>query len=114
MKAILPKRSWKNQISKSRNYVTVYPGLTEDQLQKLNKIARETGRSCSEILREAIDQYLKTYKDEEQPVFLRKQPIVGLKVVPRTIRRDQEERIREISQKTGKKMSEVMREALSG
>ena len=42
----------------------------------------------------------------------RKLSPVGLKTLPRTIRKDQDTRLREIAERTGRKMSELVREAV--
>lgn len=43
---------------------------------------------------------------------LRNSPVIGLKTHPRTIRKDQDKQIRRIAEKTGRTMSEVVRDAI--
>ena len=43
---------------------------------------------------------------------LRKTPPVGLKLLPRTIRKEQGVRLLELKEKTGRKLSELVREAV--
>jgi len=76
-------------------------------------LAKKQGKSESEALRHMLDAYLKDIKNKKfsyQP--LRKLSFEGYKVLPRTITKEQDKKLREIAEKTGKKMSEIVREAV--
>ena len=81
----------------------------------LGNTAKKEGKSGSEVLRKAIDNYLNRINWENlsyEPY--RKTTPTGLKVLPRTISKDQDARLRNLSEKTGRKMSELVREAVEG
>ena len=75
-----------------RNYVNVYFGLPPKLVKKLKRLAKKQTKSESEILRKTSP--------------------VGTKVLPRTIRKEQDRRSREIANKTGRAISELVREAV--
>ena len=112
--AVLPcKRQLVKQISPSRNYVTVYFGLTPKQVRKLSKLAEKQGTTESALLRQILDVYLKDTDKRGLPYEpLRKISPVGFKTMPRTIRKEQGRKLREIAEKTGRKISELVREAV--
>jgi len=43
----------------TRNYTTIYIGLTPKQAQKLRNLAKRQGKTESEVLRQVFDDYLK-------------------------------------------------------
>ena len=109
--------SYKGRLAKTnfnrRNYTTIYVGLTLELAKKLGNLARKGGKTESETLRGILDAYFQHIKRKGliyEP--LRKTSPVGLKVLPRTIRKDQDVRLRELAEKTGRKISELVREAV--
>jgi len=76
-------------------------------------MARKEGKTESEVLRKILDSYLKDI--EKKGLFyepLRKFSPVGLKVLPRTITKKQDEKLRDLCEKTGRKISELVRDAV--
>ena len=108
---------YKGQLVKTnfnrRNYTTIYVGLTPELAKKLGNLARKGGKTESEILRGVLDAYFQ-HIGRKGLIYepLRKTPPVGLKVLPRTIRKEQDVRLRELTEKTGRKISELVREAV--
>ena len=96
-----------------RNYTTLYVSLTPKQAQKLKNLAKKQKKSESGALRKALDAYL---KDIEAMGLLfepyRKISPLGMKALPRTITIEQDRRLREIAERTGRKISELAREAV--
>ena len=114
LKATLP---YKNQLVKTnhptRNYTTIYIGLTPKQAQKLKNLARKHGKTESTSLRTILDAYFKGIEKRGLPYEpYRKFSPIGLKVLPRTITRDQDKKLRKLAEKTGRKISELAREAV--
>ena len=99
---------------KTKKYVTNFGSYTKEQIEKLEQIAKERGVTQSTIIREAIDFYLKEIKSRDLIIFLslRKYPVIGLIRASRTIRIDQDERLKTLAEKTGGKVSELTREAI--
>ncbi len=96
-----------------RNYTTVYVGLTPDLAKKLCNLAKKLNTTESAALRKILDAYFKDIEKKGLPYEpLRKISPVGLKVLPRTIRKEQGEKIRELTEKTGRKISELVRDAV--
>ena len=95
-----------------QNYVNVYFGLTPGQAQKLKTLAGKKQRTESEVLRGILDSYLKETNGKavaHEPC--RRTPIVGLKTLPRTITKAQDKNLRELSEKTGRGISALVRQA---
>lgn len=90
-----------------------YFGLTKIQLKTLENMAKEGGKSRSHIIRQAIDAYWLKLNKEPEIVCVtgKKYPVQGLKMVPVTIRKDQDQWLQIMIEKTGKKRSELGREA---
>ena len=114
LKATLP---YKNQLVKknhpTRNYTTIYIGLTPKQAQKLANLAKKQGKTESTALRTILDAYFKDIEKRGLPYEpYRKFSPVGLEVLPRTIRKDQDRKLRKLAEKTGRKISELAREAV--
>ena len=114
LKATLP---YKNKLVKTnhptRNYTTIYIGLTPKQAQKLANLAKKQGKTESKVLRKVLDLYLKRVETKGllfEPY--RKTSPLGMKVLPRTITRDQDRKLRKLAEKTGRKISELAREAV--
>jgi predicted DNA-binding protein len=106
------KRLVKAETSR-RNYTTIYVGLTPELAKKLGDLAKKGGKTESEILRGILDAYFRNIGKKGPPCEpLRKTPPVGLKVFPRTIKKEQDARLRELTEKTGRKISELVREAV--
>jgi len=96
-----------------RNYTTLYVSLTPKQALKLAKLAKKQGKSESGALRKVLDAYLKDIEVKGlsfEPY--RKISPMGMKVLPRTITVEQDRNLREIAEKTGRKISELAREAV--
>ena len=114
LKAALP---YKNQLVKTnhptRNYTTIYIGLVPKQAQKLANLAKKQGKTESTALRTILDAYFKDIEKRELPYEpYRKFSPLGLKVLPRTITKDQDRKLRKLAEKTGRKISELAREAV--
>ena len=108
---------YKNQLVKTnhptRNYTTIYIGLVPKQAQKLANLAKKQGKAESTALRTILDAYFKNIEKRGLPYEpYRKFSPIGLKVLPRTIRKEQDTRLRELMEKTGRKISELAREAV--
>ena len=89
-------------------------GLTKKQLEMLDLRVETTQTSRSNIFRQAIDAYwLKLNKEPKiQCITGKRYPTIGLKIIATTIRKDQDDWLRQMVEKTGKKRSELGREAL--
>ena len=100
-------------INPRSSYSTVYFGLPEKAAKKLKNLARKEKKTESEVLRHIIDDYLKKTK-EKKPKFepFRKFSPVGLKTLPRTIRKEQDAKIRKLAEETGRPISEIVRDAV--
>jgi predicted DNA-binding protein len=92
------------------DYTTVYIGLPADLSKKLKKLAQKAHISESAILRQMLDKYF------EKPLLsigsCERQEALGLKVKPRTILKEQDKKLRELCNMTGRGMSELLREAV--
>jgi predicted DNA-binding protein len=96
-----------------RNYTTIYVGLTPELVKKLGNLAKKEGKTESAVLRKILDVYFRDIEKKGLPYEpLRKFSPVGLKVLPRTIRKEQDAKLRELCEKTGRKISELVREAV--
>lgn len=108
---------YKNQLVKiasgTRNYTTVYAGLTPELARKLGNLAKKGGKTESETLRRILDAYFGNI-EKKGPTYepLRKFSPVGLKFLPRTISKEQDAKLRGLCEKTGRKISELVREAV--
>ena len=89
--------------------------MTPKLIKKLENLAKKERKTESEVLRKILDAYFKDVDKKGLPYEpLRKIPPVGLRVLPRTIRKEQEARLRELAEKTGRKISELVREVVEG
>ena len=96
-----------------RNYTTIYVGLTPDLVKKLAYLAKKEEKTESEVLRKILDAYFNDIEKNGLPYEpLRKFSPVGLKFLPRTITKRQDEKLRELCEKTGRKISELARDAI--
>ena len=97
------------------NYTTVYFSLTAEQAGKLQEAAKKQVVTESEALRRMLDAYLAEVDKRGLPAEpYGKMRFKGYeeRVVPRTIRREQDSRLRELSERTGRSLSELVREAV--
>ena len=96
-----------------RKYPTLYVSLIPKQAQKLRNLAKKQRKSESEALREVFDAYLRDIETKGLPFepYCKISPL-GMKVMPRTITIEQDRKIRKIAEKTGRKISELAREAV--
>ncbi len=96
------------------NVVQAHFGLPLKMYERLENRVKNTKKTRSHISREALDFYfLKVNKEPLQiHQICAKDPIVGLKHIPITIRRDQSSWLRMMAEKTGKKISQLGREAI--
>ena len=114
LKATLP---YVNQLVKTnnprRNCTTLYVSLTPKQAQKLRNLAKKQRKSESGTLRQVLDAYLKKIglKGLTFEPYRKISPL-GMKALPRTITIEQDRKLREIAEKTGRKISELAREAV--
>jgi predicted DNA-binding protein len=96
-----------------RNYTTIYVGLTPELVKKLGNLAKKENKTESEVLRRILDAYFKDIDKKGLPLEpLRKTSPVGLKFLPRTITKKQDAKLRELVEKTGRKISELARDAI--
>lgn len=76
-------------------------------------LAKKLNTTESAALRKILDAYFKDIDKKGLPLEpLRKTSPVGLKFLPRTITKKQDLRLRELIEKTGRKISELVREAV--
>ena len=100
-------------INPQKNYVNVYFGLTSKQAEKFKKLTKKEKKSESEVLRAILARFI--YNMEKKKVGYRpcrKTSPQGLKTLPRTICKEQNKKLRELSEKTGRSLSELVREAV--
>ena len=114
LKAALP---YKNQLVKTnqprKNYTTLHVSLTQKQAKKFKVLAKKQRKSESETLRQVLDSYLKDIETKGLPFEpYRKISPLGMKVLPRTITIEQDRKLREIAEKTGRRISELARGAV--
>jgi hypothetical protein len=89
--------------------------LTSEQGRKLREAAKMAVVSESEVLRRMLDAYLAEVDKRGLPSEpYGKMRFQGYeeRVVPRTIRKEQDSRLRELSERTGRSISELVREAV--
>ncbi len=114
MQATLPFKNQKvKRVSSRRNYVNVYFGLTPELAQKLKNTAEKQVKTESQVLRQILDKYFKKIKKRGllyKPYM--KTPPKGLITLPRTVSKEQDRELREIAKKTGRGISELVREAV--
>lgn len=87
--------------------------MLQEALTALKKYSRKTRRLHSKIIQEAVEYYLLMWEIEPslyEP--LRKKEILGLKRIARTIKIDQDKRLRLLAERTGRSISELTREAI--
>ena len=95
------------------NYATIYCSLHKKAAKKLRELANKQGKTESEVLRQILDVYLQDIEKKGLPYEpLRKFSPVGLKLLARTITKEQDERLRFLAEKTGRGISELVREAV--
>lgn len=96
-----------------RNYTTLYANLTPKQAKKLKNLAKKQKKSESEVLRKILDGYLQDIESRGLPYEpFRKLSFAGFKVLPRTITKEQDRKLRGIAEKTGRSINELTREAV--
>ncbi len=84
--------------------------MTDERAVKLKKLANKQGKTESEVLRQILDVYLQDMEKKGLPYEpLRKFSPVGLKLLARTITKEQDVKLRELADKTGRKISELVR-----
>jgi len=104
---IIPKKPGKD-------YVTIFFGLPRDIGSKLKEIAQQSKAAESIVLRSMLDGYFRKVERHE----LRYQPLKklsqlgGVRTTARTVRRDQDRKLRELSLETGRSISDIIREAI--
>ena len=96
-----------------RNYTTIYVGLTPDLVKKLANLAKNEVKTESEVLRQILGAYFEEIDEKGLPYEpLRKFSPVDLRFLPRTITKRQDEKLRGLCEKTGRKISELVRDAV--
>ena len=89
--------------------------MTSEQAKKLREAAKKALTSESDVLRGMLDAYLAEVDKKGLPAEpYGKMRFRGYEeqVVPRTIRREQDAKLRELSERTGRSLSELVREAV--
>ena len=117
LQATLPYKQQrvKKLSARHTNYTTVYFSLTAAQARKLREAAKKAVVTESEALRRMMDAYLAVVDKRGLPTEpYGKMRFQGYeeRVVPRTIRREQDARLRELAERTGRSLSELVREAV--
>lgn len=113
MEITIPEKQRKAANKPGKDFVTVYFALPKNLLGRLEGHAKEQGTTESAVLRKMIDEYFSKNKGKSFDYSpFRKQSVLGMKTAPRTVRRDQDKMLRGFSQKTGRSMSEIIREAI--
>lgn len=117
LQATLPavRKLVKKPSARHTNYTTVYFSLTAEQARKLKEAAKKALVSESEALRRMIDAHLAEVDRRGIPAEpYGKMRFQGYeeRVVPRTIRKEQDAKLRELSERTGRSLSELVREAV--
>ena len=100
---------------RTRNYTTVYFSLTAEQARRLLEAAKKAVVSESEALRRMVDTYLAEVNKRgllSEPYGKMQFKGYEERVVPRTIRKEQDARLRELSERTGRSISELVRETV--
>ena len=96
-----------------RNYIPVYCSLHNIALRRLKRLSEKQKKTESQVLRQIIDAYLQGIKEKDLSYRLSKQHSpLGLKCVARTIGKEQDARLRRMAEKTGRSVSELVREAV--
>ena len=109
------KQRVKKLSARHTNYATVYFALTAEQARKLKEASKKALVGESETLRRMLDAYLAEVDKRGLPAEpYGKMRFLGYeeRVVPRTIRKEQDVRLRELSERTGRSISELMREVV--
>lgn len=117
LKAELPPFHRLRRKNASRaNYANIYVGLSAQWAKKLEKEAEKRKITESEVLREVLDKYFAYIEKNgfSKKVCTKFSVGKGLKTKSRTVRRDQESRLRKMTEKSGRHISELVREALNG
>ena len=88
--------------------------MPQEICERLENRVQKTQKTRSHIVKEALDAYfLKVNKEPlEVHQICEKDPVIGLKTVSVTIRQDQGDWLRMMSEKTGKRLSQLGREAM--
>ena len=96
-----------------RKYATICCSLHKKATEKLKDLANKRCKTESDVLRQIIDAYLKKMENKNPPYEpYKKFSPVGLKLLARTITKEQDVRLRELADKTGRKISELVRQAV--
>lgn len=110
------KRQLVKKISaRHTNDTTVYCSMTAEQARKLSEAAKKALTSESEALRRMLDAYPAEVDRRGLPSEPHgKMRFQGYeeRVVPCTVRREQDARLRELSERTSRSISELVREAV--
>lgn len=120
--ALLPRQSRKYLIRKGvrtdegarGKLVQAHFGLPHEVYKRLQNLVKVTKKNRSHISREALDAYFLKVNKEPLKVHgvCEKDPVIGLKHIPITIRQDQSSWLRIMAEKTGRKISQLGREAI--
>ena len=114
MKIILPTKNKKVTYDNPRKkYTTVYFGLPLKLAKRITDSAKKQKTTESAMLRCILGRFLKNI----QKIRLKRQvclktSIQNMKTKPRTIWKWQDEKIRRISEETGRSISALVREAI--
>ncbi|MDD5669257.1 MAG: hypothetical protein PHE58_04415 [Candidatus Omnitrophica bacterium] len=82
-------------------------------IKKLNSMIGKVGKTQSEVLRGMLDSYFKGIEKTGLPFEPYRKTVPGhLRILPRTINKAQDAKIRDIASKTGRALSDLIREAV--
>jgi len=88
--------------------------LTPKQAKKLKDMAKKHSETESMVLRRILGGYLKYAEAKSLPYQLYKKiSPIGMRVLFRTITIEQDRKLRELAERTGRKISELARETVS-
>ena len=101
-------------VTRAQRYVSLGFGLTKEQARTLKEASQREVITESAVLRKMLDVFLAEVDKRGLDKVYGKGQIVGYeeKVVPRTIGKEQDQKLRQISRQTGRSMSSLIREAI--
>ncbi|MCB4792155.1 MAG: ribbon-helix-helix domain-containing protein [Elusimicrobia bacterium] len=113
MEITIPEKQKRAENKPGKDFVTLYFALPKNLSDRLEGHAKDQKTTESAVLRNMIDEYFSKNKGKSLDYSpLKKLSILGMKTTPRTVRRDQDKMLRDFSQKTGRNVSEIVRNAI--
>lgn len=101
----------KRMSNNRRNYTTIYCSLHKKAAKKLKDLAEKRCKTESEVLRNMLNIYLKKIKNKDLSYnFFKRATPIESKFIARTITKEQDKKLRLLAEKTGRSISEMVRE----